>query len=413
AASRLLSELQFPHVLAADDPRVSQLGVRESGFLRRLSGDFRIPESYQASLGIERELAGSYKIGVTYVFSRGLHLWRESNVNAPRLPAGYPDFAEYLTSRDFDNTRDPITGQRPITATGNADTVRFSLSQTPSQVIREGARRIVVIGLNNPSTSNQSISTAGALAAIRDLRPDPSVTQVEELQSRGNSYYHGVNFELQRRFANRFFFRASYTLSKLVDDGVVNTSSALVAGDFGRERALSLLDARHRIALSGSYLFPAYLGGINLSGIFNFSSAHPFSIGDNGNDRNLNDVNTDRPNFAGDLTAIGWRRPGEPLAESLVDAFSLPTIGTTGNLPRNAGRGPWSYTLNLRLAREFAFTERQRAEIQVEAFNPFNSTVFSFGSEYVDYAPTSLGTFLTPVRTVKPRMMRVGLKFKF
>ncbi|MBO0797816.1 MAG: carboxypeptidase regulatory-like domain-containing protein, partial [Blastocatellia bacterium] len=163
AASRLLSELQFPHALAADDPRVSQLGVRESGFLRRLSGDFRIPESYQASLGIERELAGSYKIGVTYVFSRGLHLWRETNVNAPRLPAGYRDFAEYLTSRDFDNRRDPVTGRRPITATGNADTVRFSLSQTPSQVIREGARRIVVIGLNNPSTSNQSISTAGAL----------------------------------------------------------------------------------------------------------------------------------------------------------------------------------------------------------------------------------------------------------
>jgi carboxypeptidase family protein len=414
AAERLLAELQFPGVLAAGDTRVSQFGVRESGFLRRLSAGFRIPESYQASLGIEREIANDYKIGVTYVFSRSLHLWREINANAPRLPAGYRDFTEYLTSRDFDNTRDPVTGRRPITATGNADTVRFSLSQTPSQVVREGTRRIVVIGLNNPSTSNQSISTAGALAAIRGLRPDPSLTQVEELQARGNSFYHGLSFELQRRFVDRFFFRASYTLSKLIDDGVVNTSSPQVAGDFGRERSLSLMDARHRITFSGSYLFPAYIGGINLSGTFNLYSSRPFSIGTNGNDRNLDNVNNDRPNFTGELDEIVWRRTGEPLAESLVNEFSLPVIGGSGgNLPRNAGRGPKLYTLNLRLSREFAIRERQSAEIQVEAYNPLNATVFSFGSEFVDYTPTSLGNFLTPARTVKPRTMRVGLKVKF
>jgi hypothetical protein len=413
AAERLLAELQFPNALAAGDNRVNQLGLRESGFLRRLGAGFRIPESYQASLGIEREIAGLYKIGVNYVFSRGLHLWREINANAPRLPAGYRDFTEYLTSRDFDNARDPVTGRRPITATGNADTVRFSLSQTPSQVILEGARRIVVIGLNNPSTSNQSISTAGARAAIRELRPDPTVTQIEELQARGNSFYHGLSVELQRRFSNRFFFRTSYTLSKLIDDGVVNTSSPLVAGDFGRERSLSLMDTRHRITFAGSYLFPHYIGGINLSGTFNIFSARPFTIGVNGNDRNLDDVSNDRPNFAGRLAEISWRRTGDPLAESLVDGFSLPAIGTSGNLPRNAGRGPKLYTLNLRLAREFAFTERQRAEIQVEAFNPLNATIFSFGSEFVAYTPASLGDFLTPRRTVKPRTMRVGLKVKF
>jgi hypothetical protein len=413
AAERLLAELRFPNALAADDPRVGQLGVRESGFLRRLSEGFRIPESYQASLGFERQIGTVYKISVNYVFSRGLHLWREINANAPRLPAGFRDFTEYLTSREFDNTRDPVTGRRPITATGNADTVRFSLSQTPSQVVREGDRRIVVIGLNNPSTSNQSISTAGALAAIRRLRPDPTVTQVEELQSRGNSFYHGLSIELQRQFINRAFFRASYTLSRLIDDGVVNTSSPLVPGDFGRERALSLMDARHRATFSGSYLFPGYLGGLNLSGTFALYSARPFSIGVNGNDRNLDDVNNDRPIFAGEIDEIIWRRTGEPLDQTLVNGFSLPTIGTSGNLPRNAGRGPKLYTLNMRLSREFAFTESRSAEIQVEAFNPLNATIYSFGSEFVDYTPTSLGNFLTPPRTVKPRTMRVGLKVKF
>ncbi len=413
AAERLLTELRFPATLTANDPRVAELGARESGFLRRLGKGFRIPESYQASLGFEREITRGLKLEVNYVFNRGLHLWREINANAPRLPAGFSDFTEYLLSRDFDNSRNPATGQRPITATGNADVARFSLSQTPSQVITEGGRRIVIIGLNNPSTSNASIGRAGALAAIRDLRPDPSVTQIEELQSRGNSYYHGVSFEAQGRFARLGFFRASYTLSKLIDDGVVNTSSPLVVGDFRRERAPSLQDARHRVAISGNYLFPAWFGRLNLSGVFNYSSSRPFSIGVRGNDRNLDDVNNDRPNFTGDLDKIFWRRPGAPLDPTLATGFSLPTIGTAGNLPRNAGRGPGAYTLNLRLAREFKFTESRKAEIQIEAFNPFNATVFSFGSEFIDFAASGLGDFLIPRRTVKPRTMRVGLKFDF
>jgi hypothetical protein len=270
-----------------------------------------------------------------------------------------------------------------------------------------------VIGLNNPSTANNSIGRAGALAALRDLRIDPSVTQIEELQSRGNSYYHGVSFEAQRRLTQRGFLRASYTLSKLIDDGVVNTSSPLVVGDFRRERALSLQDARHRLAISGNYLFPAWLARLNLSGTFNYSSSSPFSLGLRGNDRNLDDVNNDRPGFTGDLDRIAWRRPGEPLDPALASAFSLPTIGSVGNLPRNAGRGPAAYTLNLRLAREFAISEKSRAEFQIEAYNPFNATVFAFGSEFIDFGAAGLGDFLTPRRTVKPRTMRLGLKFEF
>jgi hypothetical protein len=416
AAERLLAELRFPAVLAANDPRVAELGARESGFLRRLSKDFHIPESYQASFGLEREVGAGFKLEVNYVFNRGLHLWREINANASRLPAGFNNFTEYLLSRDFDNSRNPITGQRPITATGNADVVRFSLSQTPSQIITEGGRggrRIVTIGLNNPSTANNSIGRAGALAAIRNLRPDPSITQIEELQSRGNSYYHGVSFETQRRLTERGFLRASYTLSKLIDDGVVNTSSPLVVGDFRRERSISLQDARSRLAISGSYLFPAWFARLNLSGAFNYSSSSPFSIGVSGADRNLDDVNNDRPNFTGALDGIVWRRPGEPLNPSLASEFSLPAIGSSGNLPRNAGRGPGVYTLNLRLAREFKFGERSRAEIQIEAFNPLNETIFNFGSEFIDFGPAGLGDFLMPRRTVKPRTMRLGLKFDF
>lgn len=411
-AESLLTSLKFPTVLTGNDSRLNRFGVREAGFIRRLSNDFRIPESYQASAGFERELARGFKIEINYVFNRGLHLWREINANASRLPAGFSDFAAYLTSRDFDNRRD-ANGNRPITATGNSDFVRFNLSATPTQTLREGDKTVVVFGLNNPSTSNATSGIRSALAVLRQFRPDPNLTQIEELQSRGNSNYHGISFEATRRLTARGFLRASYTLSKLMDDGVVNTSSPLVAGDFRREYSLSLLDARHRFAISGYFQTPKSLGEIRLAGTFNFASAHPFSIGANGNDRNLDDVNNDRPNFNGDVNAIGWRKLETPLNQSLADAFSLPTIGTVGNLPRNAGRGPASHTLNLRLSRQFRIQESRKLEFQLEAFNPLNSTVFSFGAEFVDYSPTSLSNFLVPARTVKPRTMRLGLKLEF
>ncbi len=411
-AEPLLTSLKFPAVLASNDPRVKQLGVREAGFLRRLSSDFRIPESYQTTLGFERELARGFKIEINYVFNRGLHLWREINANAPRLPAGFSDFAAFLTSRDFDNRRDS-NGNRPITATGNSDFVRFNRGTTASQTVKEGDKTIVVFGLNNPSTSNATSGIRAALAVLRPFRPNPDLTQIEELQARGNSNYHGVSVETTRRLTQRGFIRASYTLSRLMDDGVVNTSSPLVAGDFGREYSPSLLDARHRVAVSGYYQTPNAIGGVTVAGTLNVSSSRPFNIGANGNDRNLDDVNNDRPNFSGDLGTINWRKQEAPLTPSLAEAFTLPTIGTVGNLPRNAGHGPASYTLNLRLSRRFQLAESRQLEFQIEAFNPLNSTVFSFGAEFVDFTPSGLSDFLVPQRTVKPRTMRIGLKLEF
>ncbi len=410
AAKILLDELKYPNVVSPNDPRIDQIGVRETGFLRRLEPGFRIPESYQASLGFERELRSGLKIEVNYSFNRGLHLWRESNANAARLPEGYSDFTSWLTSRDFDNRRDPVTNLRPVSATGNADTVRFDLGTDPYRTIRENNSTVVIFGLNNPSTSNASSTIRAAMAAIRNLRPDPALTQVEELQSRGNSFYHGLTTELQWRMSRRGSLSAAYTLSRLIDDGVVNTSSPLVPGDFTRERSLSLLDSRHRINLSGSYLLP---GKLKIAGTFNYYSSRPFNIGANGNDRNLDDVSNDRPNFSGDPSRIDWRRSGESLDSAIFEAFSLPAIGSTGNLKRNAGRGPGGHSLNLRLSRSFNLTEKTRLEWQIEAFNPLNSTVFSFGAEFVDFNPNSAGGFLVPQRTVRPRTLRVGVRVDF
>lgn len=382
----LLSKLQFPNTIESYCKIEHCVPQFESSFMRKLSDGFRIPESYQASLGIEHELTKRIKIEISYVFNRGAHLWRETNINAPILPQGFENFTQYLLSRDFGDTR-------------------FVLNDTSKRTIKEGKREITEYGLLNSSTSNATGVMKAALLAVQPLRAYPELTQIEELQSRGNSYYHGMSVELQTRFASKGFIRGSYTLSKLIDDGVVNTSSALNAGDFASERALSLMDSRHRIAISWRYISPSFLARIAISGVFNISSSRPFNIGINGNDRNLDDVGTDRPVISGVLNEIEWQKPEQN--QSLKELFSLPAIGSPGNLQRNAGRGPIIKTLNLRLSREFRIYESRSIQLNLEAFNPMNQTVFSFGSEYVNY------NSLVPKRTMKPRTLRLGIKFDF
>jgi len=428
----IAANLRFPDVLRVDSPIVKQFGTLQTNFTRRLDPALRIPESYQANAGFERELARGFVVEANYTFNRGLHLWREFNANAPRLPPGHKDFASYLLSRDFANFRD-ATGTRPLYNTGSAgELVRFTLAP-PAAPNPDAIGRVVEFGVPvsvfNLNTFSSSSALEAALAALNDLRPDPARGQLEQLASIGNSFYHGLTVEARRRFdarANNFglSLRAAYTLSRLMDDGVVNTSSALNVGDFRGERAPGLLDRRHRFVLSGTLDTPRYLGGLRVGTILRVATGAPFNLSLGGADRNLDDVSNDRPVFNGDLRLIRSRRPGEPLSPELINAFSLPIIGRTGNLPRNAGRGPALFTFDLNLTREFRFNERLRLRPTIELDNVLNKTVYTFGAEFINFTalrPTAsaeqrqafFDSFLVPTHTLRPRSVRVGLRFDF
>ena len=135
-------------------------------------------------------------------------------------------------------------------------------------------------------------------------------------------------------------------------------------------------------------------------------------------------MSNDRPIFTGDLSRIRWRPPGSTPDPALVSAFSLPSIGRTGNLPRNAGRGPALFTFDLNLTRDFRVSERARLRPTVEIGNLLNAAVFTFGAEFINFnalRPAAsaeqrqafLDSFLMPTHTLRPRSIRVGLRFDF
>ena len=429
----IAANLHFPQTLTADSSLVKQFGVLNKNFSRRLDSHLRIPESYQANIGFERELGRSFVLEANFTWNRGIHLWREFNANAPVLPAGYKDFTAYLLSRDFTNFRRGTGGTRPLyDASSAGELVRFALTSSDSSnpnAIGRTTEFGVPVSLFNLNSLSSTTAIEVALAALNDLRPDPSSAEVEQLAAIGNSFYHGLTIELRKRFHSSalgfgFSFRAAYTLSHLIDDGIVNTSDALVAGDFRRERARSLLDRRHRFVFSGTFDVPRSLGHLRFSPILRVASSAPFNISIGGADRNLDDVSNDRPIFTGDLKLLRARRPGEPLDSRLLASFSLPTIGSTGNLPRNAGRGPGLFIFDLNITREFRLREHVRLRPVIEIDNVLNKTVFSFGTEFIDFkalGPTATpeqreafaDSFLVATRTLRPRMLRVGIRFDF
>ena len=373
----IAEHLRFPQKLSGDSRLVREFGVLNTDFSRRLDPALRIPESYQLNAGVERDLGCGYSVEANFTFTRGIHLWREFNANAPVLPAGYRNFSEFLASRDFANFINPSTSTRLLYNAATAgELVRFIYggnSNTVSRVIEFGVP-VSVMNLNSPSSTTM---LEVALAAINNLRPDPTRGELEQLISVGNSFYRGMTIELRKRSNSWFGFRAGYTLSSLIDDGVVNTSDALVPGDFHAERARSLLDRRHRFVFSGTF----DLRVLQLSPILRLASGAPFNISLGGMDRNLDDVSNDRPNRG----------------------FSIPPIGQVGSLPRNAGRGPGLFVFDLNVTREIR-VGRMVVRPSVEFDNVLNKTVFSFGSEFI-------GPSDVPRRTMRPRQIRLGIKF--
>jgi hypothetical protein len=428
----IASHLRFPETLHPDSPLVKAFGTLNRNFSRRLDPGLRIPESYQANFGVERDLGKGFAIEANFTLSRSLHLWREFNANAPRLPRNYENFSEYLASRDFPNFRPSATASRPLyNAASSGELVRFVFHPlnpaNPNSIVSVFEFGVPVSLVNLNSTSSTAVEIA--LAALNQLRPDPGRGEVEQLISAGNSFYDGLTIEVRRSLAGTanspgLFFRAAYTFSHLTDDGIVNTSDALNPGDFRAERARSLLERRHRFVFSGSLELPRMLARIRFAPILRLTSGAPFNISLGGVDRNLDDVANDRPVFHGDPRLLRWRPPGQTLASNTVGSFALPTIGQSGNLARNAGRGPGQFFFDLSISRTFQVSNHVRVSPVIEFDNVLNKTVFSFGSEFINFNSLSstasaaqrqafLDSFLVATRTLRPRQLRLGVRIDF
>ena len=415
----------------SDNLGFSTGGVIAGTPVRQVEKDLKIPESYQFNVGFERELWKGWVFEANYTWNKTARLWRDTNINVPVVPAGFASLTDYLLANPY----------RITNTDGTIRTYSFVLGSTTDTTgvgsCSFTGTNTCVVNLNSTNSGGTfpaaaSTGTNGnsvgnpipiAKAAVAHLRPFPLIgDEVSQIGSRGNAQYNGLVLELRssfRKLGHGFgaSYRMAYTLSKTMDDGLNNTANAEIDGDFSREWARSLQDRRHRLAFSGTFETPWWLGKVRYSPLVRWGSSAPFSLGNgSGFDRNLNDNSTDRPNFSGNIRDIVWREPGSPIPTALLSQFSLAPIGSrSGNLPRNAGTGPSFYTFDISVTREFKFGERMRFRPVVEVGNILNAAVFSYGSAFINLAVTAAAqnAFLVPTRTYRQRGIRVGMRFDF
>jgi hypothetical protein len=226
----------------------------------RLGPNYQAPATYQSSFGIERDLGRGFSLEADYLFTRGLHLPRNRDVN-PFKETG---------------PNNPFTGQPTF--------IRFP---TPAE-------------------------TAAGLTS--DFR-DPLILQDNQYQSTANSFYDGFTVSVEKRLSAHYSINAHYTLSKAIDEQTDFNSdfSAQNPLDVRADRALSDFDQRHRAVLSG--VFESPVKGHSRSGkllenwtfapILTAESGRPFNLLLGFDANNDGRATTDRPGAAGRNTGRG------------------------------------------------------------------------------------------------------------
>ncbi|PYV80408.1 MAG: hypothetical protein DMG93_19070 [Acidobacteria bacterium] len=312
--------------------------------------------------------------------------------------------------------------------------LRPSLSVQAGYVTTLGRHLEVFPGSNEPSailspsvTLNGSILNAGLpggpLPASQGGLPFPDFAEgASYAQTAGSSYYHGLQTNVQKKFASGLNFLAAYTYSKVRSDALDllnNFSGNAYRGPYipgvgiHANYGLANFDIRNVLHFSGGYELPfgkgkqymgdatgtknAVLGGWALQWIVNLQGGQPFKL-DCPTPTTVNVGGSRCYTFVlpgqNPRTSIHIKPDGNP-AMLNASAFAQPCVAGSPGTPTGcvnattpAGilggdqpsqiAGPAFYRWDFSLFKNFQVTERMRIEFRSEFFNLLNHPNFNY-----------------------------------
>jgi uncharacterized membrane protein YgcG len=200
--------------------------------------------------------------------------------------------------------------------------------------------------INAPICPNgQSCSSA--------LRPDPTQSNVYQFESSGVLNQQQVIANFRTIINQKFTLFGNYRLGYAKSDTDGAGSFPAYSYDLSNEYGNSLLDVRHNLFVGGSFTMP---WNVRLSPFVVASSGRPFNI-TTGFDTNGDTLFTERPTFA----ALNARCATLRLTNSFCDVGGVSDINAI--IPRNYGRGPAFFNVNLRLDKTFGFGGSKTAAV--------------------------------------------------
>ena len=226
-------------------------------------------------------------------------------------------------------------------------------------------------------------------------RLNPFASQVRGTFWDGNSFYNGLQLQLNKRLSHNFQAQASYTYSKCVDDGseasrgdqFLNGITSPLFIEKAHRRGRCAYDLRHVFVGNALYNLPgpkeglaaALLGGWQLGGIVSSSSGVPFSLIISGDPLGLK--GTDVVGFPDYVPGCKIENPSDPLNYINRNCFTAPNpLQRLGNAGRNIATGPRLFNLDTALYKNIPvskISEAFRIQLRFEAFNILNHTNFA------------------------------------
>ena len=271
-------------------------------------------------------------------------------------------------------------------------------------------------------------------ANVNYLRPYKGYANIPMLEHSGRSEYNALQLEVNRRFAKGLSYGFAYTYSTTYDnnsgprDGFIDTyNQYLNWGKSGNDsRHITVLNYVWELPFfngSQSRLVKTTIGGWQLSGLVQFQTGTPITVGNgddylgigstNGKPWNLNG-DPDRPqqfanrNSSGKFTGITdfWFNPtkgGSAWATKPANG-TLPNQNRNSISFNNVGFQNW----NIAAFKSFKFTESQFLQFRMEAFNFPNHPNWNG----VDANPTS-ATFGMVTGKGSERNVTLSLRYTF
>ncbi|HEV3216993.1 MAG TPA: carboxypeptidase regulatory-like domain-containing protein [Vicinamibacterales bacterium] len=253
--------------------------------------------------------------------------------------------------------RVPYTDQFTI---GVQRALTSQLAVTADVVQGRGRYLLVTHDLNYPDLNAPNLPKP---------RPDLSYQRVTTVESRGNSWYRGLQIGLEKRPSRHYSYSLAYTLSRSERDTEDYTFVPQDQRDFSAERGPAANDARHRLSAALNLDLP---GGLRLTAVITAQSALPYTI-TTGSDDNHDTFNNDRPAGVG----------------------------------RNSARGADFRQMDARMSKSFG-EGAKRVEVLAEAFNLTNR------ANWTAYDGRKISpTFSRPTAALPARQIQVGVRFDF
>jgi hypothetical protein len=262
-------------------------------------------------------------------------------------------------------------------------------------------------------------------------RLNPSFGSINYAKNAADARYDAVVFDVRGRLKNRFFFDASYTRSRSLDNSQVYPTFQGLSQYYG----YSAWDAPNRFSLTfnvdlGTYngnrgLFGHVLSGWSLSGTSILQSGNPFTVytsapfqplrnaqgaiigyQPSSGDYNADGFNLDYPDVSN--YAMNSGRQGFLHGVFAPDQFAQPALGSEGNESVSRFRNPAYYQTDAALLKNTKIFERLNLQLRFESYNVFNQV--NLRGVAADLSDSNFGRSTSQFN---PRNLQVGAKLTF